>query len=193
MNWRLLGAVVLLFGYAIPASLAEAKGGPNAVDFVVVSGGQLAEQRHIPITLPDNYDYMSERFDLGDDAVLNGRAQFGIVIHVSWPEERDNSGTVVQEAQIWEIRGRYDGDSLIHLAETQHGNRAGWLDANPLFAEQLREGVAPGAPLAGNSLVPDGSDEWWSRSQNAGLALICTALLFECLWLVRRGSPPSRP
>lgn len=162
MRWLVACVALLGLGAGLAVETARAKGGPNPVDYVVISSGGLAAPRRVVISLPDNLDHMSELFlDERQSAANMAATRYSLVIHMNWPEEKDEAGTVVQRAQVWEIEARYDGGSLIYLASPQHGERSGWFVANPLFAEQLQAGlqdIAP--PSTGTGLAPGGQARW---------------------------------
>lgn len=176
MRWLVACVSILALCAGLGLETARAKGGPNPVDYVVVSSGGLAAPRRVAISLPDNYDHMSEVFpDEVQSAANMAAARYSLVIHMNWPEEKDESGNVVQSAQIREIEARYDGGSLIYLAFPQHGERSGWFVANPLFAQQLKAGLQDIAPPAtGNSLAPGEEAARWPMLAGVVLLLVAT-------------------
>lgn len=177
MRWIVAFVTLLALGSGLAVETARAKGGPNPVDFVVISGGGLTAPHRVVISLPDNLDHMSELFlDEGRSAANMAAARYALVIHGNWPEEKDESGLVVQRAQVWEIEARYDGGSLLYLASPQHGERSGWFVANPLFAEQLQAGlqdIAP--PSTGTGLAPGEQAPPWPVPAGIVLLLLATA------------------
>lgn len=188
MRWLVVCISLLALGAGFAAESAGAKGGPNPVDYVVISSGGLTAAHRVDISLPDNYDHMSELFpDEAQSAANMAVARYSLVIHGNWPEEKNDSGAVVQRAQAWEIETRYDGDSLIYLASPQHGERSGWFVANPLFAQQLKAGlqdVAP--PAAGNSLAPGERAARWPML--AGVVLLLLAKTAASTRMCRLGT-----